>query len=202
MLTELYLLRHGETEWNKNSIIQGQTDTELNESGLKAARKAVDLFKEIELDYIYSSDLKRARKTAQFIAQDKNLAIRESSKIREIAFGDWEGLKYNQIKDNFPRRAAAWEEDPLHNSPNSGENLLDFKKRVDNFFQKILSKHQGGKILVVSHGGVIKTYLTSVLAIEVNKYWQFQIDNCSLTELKFYAQDPILSKLNFTNYKK
>lgn len=202
MLTELYLLRHGKTEWNKNSIIQGQTDTKLNENGLKAASRAVDLFKEIELDFIYSSDLKRARKTAQFIAQDKNLAIRESSKIREIAFGDWEGLKYSQIKDKFPQRAVAWEEDPLQNSPNGGENLLDLKKRVDNFFQEILSKHQGGKILVVSHGGVIKTYLTSVLAIEVNKFWQFQIDNCSLTELKFYDQDPILSKLNFTNHKK
>ena len=199
MLTRLYLLRHGETDWNQKSIFQGQTDIDLNKNGRDEAKKAADLFQEIALDQIYSSDLKRAKNTAQIIARKKNLKVRENKQLQEIGFGDWEGLSFVEIKNQYPAQAASWQQDPIHNSPPAGEKLLDFKARIKNSFAEIINKEQGNKILVVTHGGVIKVYLTEILSLKVEKFWQFQIDNCSLTELKIYDQDIILSKLNFTN---
>lgn len=199
MLTRLYLLRHGETDWNQKSIYQGQTDIDLNKNGREQARKAAETFKEIEVDQIYSSDLKRAKNTALMIAREKNLKVSENKKIRELSFGDWEGLSFVEIKNKYPDLAASWQQDPIHNFPPGGEKLLDFKFRIENFFNKIINRHQGDKILVVTHGGVIKVYLAAVLSIKTEKFWQFQIDNCSLTEFKIYDQDIILSKLNFTN---
>ncbi|MFP4021065.1 MAG: alpha-ribazole phosphatase [Halanaerobium sp.] len=199
MLTRLFLLRHGETDWNQKSIFQGQTDIDLNKRGRDQAQKTAEMLKKIEIEQIYSSDLKRAKNTARIIADQKNLKLRANKQLREIGFGDWEGLNFAEIKKEYPDLLVSWQQDPVHNSPPAGEKLLDFRLRVENFFKKIISSHQGDKILVVTHGGVIKAYLTAVLSIKPEKFWQFQIDNCSLTELKFYEQDVILSKLNFTN---
>lgn len=199
MLTRLYLVRHGETDWNQKSIFQGQTDVDLNKKGRDQACKTAELFQEIEIDQIYSSDLKRAKNTARLIVRDKNLEVRENKQLREVSFGDWEGLSFAEIKKQYPDQVVSWQQDPIHNSPPAGEKLLNFKLRIEDFFEKIISRHQGDKILVVTHGGVIKVYLTAVLSIKPKNFWQFQIDNCSLTELKFYDQEIILSKLNFTN---
>lgn len=199
METELYLLRHGQTDWNKQSIFQGQTDIELNETGIAEAKKAADIFTKIKLDHIYSSDLKRAKKTASFVAAQKDLKIKEDSNAREMNFGDWEGLKFDQIKEQYTDELEAWQDDPLHNSPSNGEQMLDFKKRIVDFFNQIIEENKGDKILVVTHGGVIKLYLSVVLGSELADFWQFQIDNCSVTEIKIYDDSIILSKLNFTN---
>ncbi|MGM0499214.1 alpha-ribazole phosphatase [Halanaerobium congolense] len=199
MLTKLYLLRHGETDWNQKSIFQGQTDIDLNKNGKNDAQKAAEILQDIKLDQIYSSDLKRAKNTALMISQAKNLKIKENKQLREICFGDWEGLSFSEIKKQYPKQLASWQQDPLNYSPPAGEKLLDFKKRIVNFFTKMINKNKGDKILVVAHGGVIKVYLTAILSIDPQNFWQFQIDNGSLTELKFYDEDIILSKLNFTN---
>lgn len=199
MLTTIYLLRHGETDWNKNSIFQGHTDIELNENGISNAKKVADNLAEINIDQIYSSDLKRAVKTASFTAADKKLFVNKDQRIREISFGVWEGLKYKEIKDKYSQKLSQWQKNPEEIAPAKGENMLDFKLRVDNFFKEILNNHQGEKILVVTHGGVIKLFLTIIFSMELKKFWQFQIDNNSLTKIKFYDADPILSKLNFTN---
>lgn len=196
MLTTLYLLRHGETDWNKKSIFQGQTDIKLNETGLKRAQKNAEFFKKINISTIYSSDLKRAEKTASFTAEAKNLILKKEPELREIAFGRWEGLDYQEIQNKYPQEFAAWQKDPEKNPPAGGESLVEFKKRINNFFKKVIAKNQGKKILVVTHGGVIKVYLTIILAVESKNLWQFQIDNNSITKIKFYDQDPILSKLN------
>ena len=199
MLTRLYLLRHGETDWNQKSIFQGQTDIDLNKRGREQAKKAAEITQKLEFDQIYSSDLKRAKNTALMISREKNSEIKESKQLREMNFGDWEGLSFAEIKKQYSDLASAWQQDPVHNYPPGGEKLSDFKFRIEAFFQKIIERYQGNKILVVTHGGVIKLYLTAVLSIKLENFWQFQIDNCSLTELKIYDQEIILSKLNFTN---
>lgn len=199
MLTELFLIRHGETDWNKKSIFQGQTDIDLNQKGIKNAKKIVDLFTDITPDYIYSSDLKRAKNTAAFLAEEKNINLKKDKKLREINFGDWEGLTFAEIKNQFSDDVDKWQQNPILNSPSGGEKLNDFKKRVKTFFEDLLNKHQGKKIVVFTHGGVIKVYLTILFSLKTEKFWQFQIDNCSLTKLKFYEQEIVLSKLNFTN---
>ena len=195
--TELLLVRHGETEQNKNYIIQGHTDTDLNAQGIKKAAATAEFLKDFDYHHIYSSDLRRAKKTADFIANHLNLEINESEKIREINFGNWEGLNLEEISDKFPEALKAWKEDPLTNGPPGGENITQFAARINMFFNELLEIHQGEKIIVVTHGGVIKMYLREVLEVNADSFEVFQIDNTSLTELKFYEENVILSKLNF-----
>lgn len=195
--TELLLIRHGETEYNKKSIIQGQVDTELNESGIKKAAETAQFLENYQFDHIYSSDLKRAKKTASFIADKLNLEIKESPKIREIDFGEWEGLKLEEIAAQDPENMAAWKNDPLSNGAPGGENITEFIKRINSFFDQLLEKHKGEKLIVVTHGGVIKMYLREILAVQSKSFKQFQIDNTSLTEIKFYDDYAILTKMNY-----
>lgn len=195
--TELLLIRHGETESNKNYIIQGQTDTDLNASGIKKAAETAEFLKDYNYDHIYSSDLMRAKKTASFIADNLNLEIKESEKIREIHFGEWEGLNLEQIEEQYPEDMEAWREDPLTNGPPGGENITQFAARINYFFNEILEKHRGEKLIVVTHGGVIKMFLREILEVNTKSFRQFQIDNTSITELKFYDDDVVLSKLNY-----
>lgn len=195
--TELLLIRHGETESNKKSIIQGQTDTDLNASGIKKAAETAEFLKDYSFDQIYSSDLMRAKKTASFIADKLNIEIKESEKIREIHFGDWEGLNLEQIAEKYPEDLEAWKKDPLTNGPPGGENITQFSARINYFFNELLEKHRGEKLIVVTHGGVIKMYLREILSVNTKSFRQFQIDNTSLTKLKFYDDSVVLSKLNY-----
>lgn len=195
--TELLLIRHGETESNKKSIIQGQTDTDLNASGIKKAAETAEFLKDYRFDQIYSSDLKRAKKTASFIAAQLDIEIKESEKIREIHFGAWEGLNLKEIADQYPGDLEAWKNDPLTNGPPGGENITQFAARINYFFNELLEEHRGEKLIVVTHGGVIKMYLREILEVNTKSFRQFQIDNTSLTELKFYDDSAVLSKLNY-----
>ena len=95
----LYLIRHGETDSNKSFRFQGQTDIELNEKGLAQAELLAEHFKNIRLDAVYSSSLTRARQTAAPLAAVHGLEVQPVEDIKEIAFGEWEGLTYNQIND-------------------------------------------------------------------------------------------------------
>lgn len=193
----MLLIRHGETDWNNKLIFQGHSDKELNETGLINARKTAEILKNYRFDYIYCSDLKRAKQTAQLIANKMNKSILETKEIREIFFGEWEGLNFKKIEKNYPDEFQAWKNDPLKNNPPEGEKIEQFNRRVNGFFDKLIKNHRGEKIIVVTHGGVIKSYLTEILAVSKNRYWQFQIDNNSITELKFYEDAAVLSKLNF-----
>ncbi|WP_238524757.1 alpha-ribazole phosphatase [Halanaerobium hydrogeniformans] len=196
MATKMLLIRHGETDWNKELIFQGHSDTELNEKGIKNAKKNAELLKDLNYDYIYCSDLKRAKDTAGFIADKLNKKIIESKEIRELDFGKWEGLDFKSIEEKYPDEFKAWQEDFLKNNPPGGEKISDFTERVNRFFKSVLKKHRDKKIIVVTHGGVIKTYLTEIMAVPKKRFWQFQIENNSLTEIKFTGEVAVLTKLN------
>ena len=193
----MLLIRHGETDWNKKLIFQGQSDTKLNEKGIKNAKKNAELLKDLNYDYIYSSDLKRAKDTARFIAREMGKEIIEAKEIREIHFGEWEGLDFKKTAKQYPAEFKAWQEDPYRNNPPGGERISEFTERVNLFFKNILKKHRAKKIIVVTHGGVIKSYLTEIMAVPKNRYWQFKIENNSITEIKFTGEAAVLAKLNF-----
>ena len=182
---------------NKKSIIQGQTDTELNDTGIQKTVETALFLEDYRFDHIYSSNLKRARKTASFIADKLDIEIMESKKLREIDFAEWEGLNFEEIAAQYPDNMEVWKNDPLKNGAPGGENISEFAARINSFFDQLLEEHKGEKLIVVTHGGVIKIYLREVLSMKSKSFKQFQIDNTSLTELKFYDDNAILTKLNF-----
>jgi broad specificity phosphatase PhoE len=152
-VTTLLLVRHGETDWNRDGRWQGHSDTHLNDAGREQARRvAADLG---SVDVIYASDLTRARETAEIIAADLGLDVRTDARLRERSFGAWEGLSMPEIEEQFGDALARWR---LGDGPGAddAEPFEAFAERVREFVEEVLARHPDEAVLVVSHGGSIR----------------------------------------------
>lgn len=197
----LYLIRHGETDSNKDFRFQGQTDIELNDKGRKQAQLLAQHFKDIRLDVVYCSSLKRARCTAQPLAELHGLEVQPVDDIKEIAFGEWEGLSYDEINSKGLGQIDEFFKNPALCHVPGGENFSDVAARVEPFFKRCLSEMEKKDIAVVSHGGIIRVLLCLFLGLDMNKIWNFSVGNCSTTTLaKWRGYSTVLESTNATYY--
>jgi broad specificity phosphatase PhoE len=153
LVTTLLLVRHGETDWNRDGRWQGHSDTHLNDVGRRqAARLAAELD---GVDVVYSSDLARARETAEILAARLELPIRIDPRLRERSFGTWEGKTRPEIEAVFAAAHARWlaGEGP---GADDAEPFADFAARVHAFLREVVERHPGETVLIVSHGGSIR----------------------------------------------
>ncbi len=203
MKTEIILVRHGETKWNDMHRYQGIKDIELNDRGYEQAQKVKKYLVNKEIDYIYASDLKRARNTAEIIGEAHNLEINTLQGLREINFGEWEGMNFKEIDKEYPRLFAQWKDNPASVSPPGGEMVEELQTRVVNSIEKILSQQkQDSKIIVVSHGGAIRVMLAYYLKIPLQFFWRIEIDNVSVSKVVFFDGTPIIKSINCTSHLK
>ena len=158
-MTEIWFIRHGETDWNRERRLQGWKDIPLNEfgrnqAGLLAARLREEA-RHTPIHAIYSSDLQRAHATAVPVSEQLDLRVRVEPGIRERGFGVLEGLDHDRIDVLAPEAAAAWKSrDPLR-PLDGGETLGQFQSRVISTVDDIASRHDGERILMFTHGGVL-----------------------------------------------
>lgn len=200
METKMLLIRHGETEWNRVLRYQGQKNVELNDRGKNQAVKIAKRLAEKEIDVLYSSDLDRAAETADIIAEVQQKPVERDQRLREMDFGQWEGLNYDRIKNNHPERFKKWYNDPTSVNPPEGEYLSQFQQRIISSFTEIKESHEGEKIAIITHGGVIRVWLAHLLQMPLGKYWRLEVDNTSLSIVKFYDRYPVLKLLNSTSH--
>jgi alpha-ribazole phosphatase len=153
---KLYLIRHGETELNKQSRFIGRTDIGLSEKGKLQAEALAKRLCSVDIKAIYSSDLLRAVQTAEPIAICHNMSINLDKSLREIDFGAWEGKTYSEIEELDSVHLHAWLEDPVNTNIPDGEPWQDFKNRIKEAIDRIIKAEKDGDIVVVSHGGPIK----------------------------------------------
>jgi len=181
-MTTIYITRHGETEWNKQCRFQGSMNSELTEKGVLAAELLSERIENIDLDYIIASPLKRAYHTAEIVRGMKNVEIIKSEGFKEINLGDFEGMKYDEIRYSCADTLKRIEEDPFANRYPNGENLIEFYKRVEKTFKDVVEKYKGKKTLIVAHGGTIKCIECYLRKVQINKDWMGTVvNNCSLT---------------------
>ncbi len=202
-MTKLYLVRHGETEWNKISRIQGKTDTELSDKGIKQAELLAKRLACEDIDYIYSSSLKRALRTAEIIKSYKKCGIVKSDKYHEICLGPWEGMTINEIKEKYSEHFRVYSEDPANFNLPGAETFLDLSERTYSAIKEIVSCHKGSNILVVSHGTAIKAAIIRILGIDLKNYTKFKVDNASISIIGFPEDNPerpVVLCLNDTNH--
>ena len=150
----MLLVRHGETDWNRDGRWQGGSDTELNDLGRDQARAlAAEL--DGDIDVVYSSDLARARETAEIVSAKLGLDVRLDPRLRERGFGEWEGLTSTEIEERFGEADQRWRagEGP---GADDAEPFEDFSARINDFLADVLRLHPGEQVLVVSHGGSIR----------------------------------------------
>ena len=171
----LYIVRHGQTDWNVEKRYAGRTDVPLNDIGIQQANTVKDELKNVEFDVVFSSPLKRAYKTAQIICNKK---IITDERIIERSNGDLEGKLKNEIKEEIDFN------DPNNNLYNI-ESIIDFRNRINNFLDEVTKKYKNKNVLIVTHAGVA-IYMRCYFEGEPisNDYSSYKINNCKVLKYK------------------
>lgn len=179
----IYLVRHGETEENKNRYYYGSLDVSLNENGITQAKKAGKVLKHIIFDKVYVSERIRTKETAELALGNDIKAIKDS-RINEMSFGVFEGKTYEEIKKLYPKDYKRWEENWMDFAPNGGESYRDFYNRVESFMEELI-KSPCENVLVVTHGGVMRSIYCYVLNGKLDLYWKFSSKNGDISLIKY-----------------
>jgi len=180
----IYLMRHGQTDWNLMKRLQGQTDVPLNETGITMAEEARIQYQDVEIDVCYCSPLTRAEQTAEIFLRGREIQRIEDARLKEMAFGIYEG-------------ATGYREDPecgaypLFHTPESytgvegGETIEELNRRTGEFLREIaIPEHEKGKtVLIVAHGGVNCSIVSQVKGLTRTEFWKPLMKNCQLERL-------------------
>lgn len=195
----LFLIRHGETDWNTERRIQGHTDTLLNSRGIEQAEKlAARLATDEKVQVIYSSPLERARVTAQAIAKKIGVEPIYDDRLIEKHLGVYEGRSFGEIEQDDPEIARLWRESKEHFQLPGEETPADLQKRVREFLDEITPQHNGSRVAVVSHGGTINMLVSTLLDLDINRRWPFWFDNASVSYVDLTGPRARLRLLNDT----
>ncbi len=198
---ELYLVRHGETESNKQKRYQGWTESPLSEKGLRQAENAGLFLSRMEVSAVYSSDLNRAVNTAQVIGAARGLKPKVTPLLREIHFGEWEGLTFEEIEKSWGHQISSWLDDPFHKAAPGGETLEKVCQRMRIFLEEVSGIHQDGdRLVAVSHGGSIRALLYNLLSLDLPSFWEIRIDNASISLVRREGEQFKVAYYNRTDH--
>jgi alpha-ribazole phosphatase len=193
----LYLIRHGEIEPAAMGNLIGQTDVSLSERGVEQARRLAEKLSSVQLDAVYSSDLRRAYQTAEIIAERNQVRPQPSAAWREINMGVWEGRTLSALNDETPERVALLFDDPASFEYPSGESFEDFTTRIQGALDQLLRTHPNGEIALVTHGGVCRAVIGGVLGMSMRNWLRLAQYYGCLNVITWYEVHPMLELLNF-----
>jgi broad specificity phosphatase PhoE len=182
-VTTILLVRHGETDWNRDNRFQGHADPPLNEAGRE---QAVDLAARLageELTAVYSSPLLRALETAEIVAAAHGLTPVAVDALKEVDVGSWEGLTRDEVAERYPEQYARWRD--RQPGPGDGETYEALRDRVIPALLEVAAAHPNGRVLAVTHGGPIRVALAYVDAVDHSEARRLRptIANGSLVEI-------------------
>lgn len=196
----IFFIRHGQTLWNKELKYQGHSDIELSEEGLQQAGQVASRLRHEPFSAIYSSDLKRALVTAEKVALHHSLPVQTMPEFREVGFGAWEGLKYDQIYAGWSEEIEKFFRFPSQVEIPGGESFHDVQKRTNQGLEILKQRHEGECIAVVTHGGAIRTMLCSALGIHLDYLWSFRQDNTAVNIVEYEERHNLLRLVNDVNH--
>jgi len=198
--TELVLVRHAETEWNRERRIQGHTDVALSPSGCEQARRLSLRLSREPIRAVYASDLARARATAEPLAAALGVPLQTTALLREVSFGAWEGLTTAEVEAGWPDEYAAWRHDSVSCRPPQGERIAEMQCRTLAFVAAILPTYPGERVAVVAHGGSVKAILCGLMGFPLSVWRRLRVDNTSVSRLVFAPLGPTLTLYNDTSH--
>ncbi|NPV90466.1 MAG: alpha-ribazole phosphatase [Firmicutes bacterium] len=186
----IWMVRHGETEWNHQSRYQGHTDVPLNEVGIIQSRQAAERLASEPITAVYSSDLTRARTTAEIIAASHGLTVRVKKGLRESNYGKWEGMTFKEIKAVYPGAIERWLDNPQGSRPPDGESLWEVRERALAAVDEIRGENpEDSSLVIVTHGGVIAMLLMTYLKEGPEFLRRFFGRNASISKIEFRGED-------------
>jgi alpha-ribazole phosphatase len=180
---KIILIRHGQTEWNALQKYQGHTDVQLNELGRKQATRVAEFLKEQEkFEALYSSDLSRARDTAEIIGSQINLPVFTDTRLRELSFGLWEGMTFSEVYEEYREKFDSWYNNTAEFKVPGGESFNQLVTRSMQALQEMAAKHNG-TVVVTTHGGVIMAVLYHLNV--ASDLWQGGVEPGSISSFEF-----------------
>lgn len=188
--TELWLIRHAESTGNRDGKLQGQEDLPLSPLGQRQARALADRLtkahRRTPFAGLYTSDLMRARETADTVAMACDLRVTSDQRLREIDVGQWAGLSREEIAQRFPDEWREWQTRSPTMRRGGGESYVDAERRIAPALSEISSRHAGGRVLVIAHGGVLRAWLGALIGLPLTNIWHLALGNTSLTRVRPY----------------
>ncbi|NMB07999.1 MAG: histidine phosphatase family protein [Tissierellia bacterium] len=201
-MKKIYLLRHGESQWNVLNKIQGQKNIPLTKKGVIQADLVGNRLLGENIDIIYSSDLERAYDTAKIIGNKMDIEPIPIKEFREINFGIWEGLSNDNMKAKYRDEIYLWRKEPENLRIQGAETLYEVQERAINSLNSIIHKRQEENILIVSHGVTLKTLILGLLDMDLVHFKNLTINNVGLSIVEFREYNKVLKLLNDTSHLK
>jgi broad specificity phosphatase PhoE len=197
-MTRVYLVRHGQTEWNRELRFRGRADIPLNENGHKQASAIADTLKDKGINAIYTSPLRRSIETARPVAVVFHIETTSVQGLIDINYGEWEGLAYDEVRQRYATVYRQWEERPhLVTFPN-GESLDDVRRRAFSAFTEIVEKNRGKSILIIPHRVINKVLLCALLGLSNSYFWRIRQDTGCINVIEYSDRRFVLVTMNDT----
>ena len=195
-VTRVCLIRHGAVgpEWNER--VYGQWDVPLSPEGEAQADRLAERLASARIDAVYTSDLLRALETARRVALPHGLPLRPDPTFREASFGHWQGQLWSDILARHMDEVDARIADPAAAKMKEGESFLELRDRVVPAFHALVERHRGGRIAVVSHGGVIRVLIADALGLDLGRIARIEQSHCCLNIIEYHSEGAILRLLN------
>ena len=200
MTNTIYIVRHGQTEWNLLGKTQGHGNSDLTPKGIEQAELLADSMTKYPIDYIYSSDLGRAYQTAEIIGNKLNIEVERTEALREMNFGTWEGRIIKDIIEEDPELYKMWRNEPHIAKIPQGETLSQIKERTDAFIKEINEKYDGKHIVLVTHSLCARIMLLSFLDSDVKNIYRINQANTALNIIELRDYGPVVMKMNDTTH--
>jgi len=193
----LYLIRHGETTWNRDKIFRGRYDVPLSDRGLAQAETLPSAFERIKLEALYASPLTRVQQTAAPLATAQGLGVESVDAVTDIDYGDWTTVAEADVKQRYASMFDQWQNAPAVVTFPNGESLSDVALRTADAVQRIAGE-QTGAAAIASHRVPLKMVVLSLLGLGPADFWRVRLDTCSISAFEIDGDRTTLLKLNDT----
>ncbi|MCK5654126.1 MAG: histidine phosphatase family protein [Dehalococcoidia bacterium] len=197
-MARIILVRHGQTEWNRQERFRGWVDIDLDATGLRQAEAAAERVARWDVAAIYSSPLRRAMDTAQIIANRLSLPVVPLEGINDMNFGIWQGLSIGEVKESYPELFDLWRYSPQRLEIPQGESLEDVRKRVVATIDDLTARHEGSTVAMVTHRVVCKVLLCHLLGLDNSHFWQIAQDTTAINLFEITEGKATVTLLNDT----
>jgi broad specificity phosphatase PhoE len=193
---KLFALRHGETAWTRERRFSGSRDLSLTLQGERQAQALADALAAEPVAAVYTSPLERTRRTAEIVARPKGWPVIEEPALREMAFGEWEGLTRDEVEARWPDLFAVWRQSPEGAVPAGGEGLLEVAARVGKALQQVRDGHPQGTVVLVSHAIVLRLIVLEALGLGPERLWSLDASPAGLTEIEYQPGWATVHRMN------
>ncbi len=196
--TQLYIVRHGQTDWNRDEIFRGRADRPLTELGHRQAEAAGEALESVQIEAIYSSPLVRAVDTAAPTARIHGLEIQNEEGLIDIDYGEWQGVSRPDVMERFPELYRTWIEAPHRVTFPGGEGLAEVRARVLPAVKRLAASHAESTIALFSHRVVIKVLLCALLGLDDSHFWEIRQDPGAVNRIELSGDEVALVCMNDT----